>query len=94
MVGFGGALNGPRWEESCASTTPRTEEEPGSLRVQASGIFLPRFWSVPVAKVETQTRAPLKASLEGQILEILNFMPRVGLKDPWFKLRIPRPQDS
>ena len=94
MLGFGGALNGPHCGESCASTTPGTEEELGSLRAQASGIFLPRFWSVPVAKVETQTWAPLKASLEGQILEILTFTPRVGLKDPWFKLRIPRPQVS
>lgn len=66
MAGSGGALTGPRYGESYASTTPGTEEEPGSLRVQVSGIFLPRFWSVLVAKVETQTWAPLKTSLEGQ----------------------------
>ena len=83
ILGYWGCEVGRRWERPC-----------GSLRAQASGIFLPRFWSVPVAKVETQTWAPLKASLEGQILEILTFTPRVGLKDPWFKLRIPRPQVS
>lgn len=43
MVGSGGALTGPRCGESYASTAPGTEEELGSLRVQVSGIFLPRF---------------------------------------------------
>ena len=66
MVGSGGALTGPRCGESYASTAPGTEEELGSLRVQVSGIFLPRFWSVLVAKVKTQTWAPLQTSLEGQ----------------------------